>query len=79
MADEPDLSIDCKGLICPMPVVKTRRAIKQIEIGQILEMVATDPGSVPDMEAWERQTRHELVLSEECDDGSFRFLIRKTH
>lgn len=79
MADEPDLFLDCKGLICPMPVVKTRRAIKQIEVGQILEMVATDPGSVPDMEAWERQTRHELVLSEDRDDGSFRFLIRKTH
>lgn len=79
MPDQPDLFLDCKGLICPMPVVKTRRAIKQIEIGQILEMVATDPGSVPDMEAWERQTRHELVLSEESEDGSFRFLIRKTH
>jgi len=79
LPDQPDLFLDCKGLICPMPVVKTRRAIKQIEIGQILEMVATDPGSVPDMEAWERQTRHELVLSEESEDGSFRFLIRKTH
>ncbi|MEE2714290.1 MAG: sulfurtransferase TusA family protein [Planctomycetota bacterium] len=79
MPDQPDLFLDCKGLICPMPVVKTRRAIKQIEIGQILVMVATDPGSVPDMEAWERQTRHELVLSEESEDGSFRFLIRKTH
>lgn len=79
MADEPDLFLDCKGLICPMPVVKTRRAIKQIEVGQILEMIATDPGAVPDMEAWQRQTHHELVSSEERDDGTFRFLIRKTH
>jgi TusA-related sulfurtransferase len=50
-----------------------------MEIGQLLEMIATDPGVVPDMEAWERQTRHEIVLSEEPSEGKFRFLIKKTH
>ena len=75
----PDIHLDCKGLICPMPVVKTRRAIKKLEVGQVLEMIATDPGSVPDMEAWGRQTQHKLLLSEERDDGTFRFLIEKTH
>jgi len=74
-----DKTLDCCGLICPMPVVKTKRAIKGMEIGQILEMIATDPGSVPDMQAWENQTRHEVLLSEEQDDGKFRFLIKKTH
>ena len=74
-----DKFIDCKGLLCPIPVMKTKRAIKGMEIGQVLEMVATDPGAVPDMEAWENQTRHELLLSEDCGDGTFRFLIRKTH
>ncbi len=62
-----------------MPVVKTKRAIKKMEIDQILEMIATDPGVVPDMVAWEKQTRHEVLLSEEPEAGKFRFLIRKTH
>jgi TusA-related sulfurtransferase len=74
-----DKHIDCQGLLCPLPVVKTRRAIKDMAIGQVLEMIATDPGAVPDMKAWENQTRHELLLSEDKGDGTFRFLIRKTH
>lgn len=76
---EPDKLLDCSGLLCPMPVVKTKRAIKPLEIGQVLEMIATDPGAVPDMEAWAKQTRHELLLSEEQGEEKFRFLIRKTH
>ena len=74
-----DKSIDCKGLLCPLPVVKTRRAIKDMQIGQVLEMIATDPGAVPDMKAWENQTRHELLAAEDLGDGTFRFLVRKTH
>ena len=74
-----DKSIDCKGLLCPLPVVKTRRAIKDMEVGQVLEMIATDPGAVPDMQAWQNQTRHDLLVSEDRGDGTFRFLIRKTH
>ena len=79
MDAEPDKLLDCKGLLCPIPVVKTRRALKPMEIGQVLEMLATDPGVVPDMEAWERQTRHEILASEEPEQGVFRFLIKKTH
>ena len=56
------------------------RLLKGMEIGQVLEMIATDPGAVPDMEAWENQTRHELLLTEEQEEGKkFRFLIKKTH
>ena len=76
---EPDTFLDCSGLLCPIPVLKTKRAIKRMEIGQVLEMIATDPGVVPDMQAWENQTRHEILLTEERDDGSCRFLIKKTH
>jgi len=61
-----------------MPVVKTNRAIKELAVGQVLEMIATDPGSVPDMEAWARETRHEL-LEAKREDGLFRFLVRKAH
>jgi len=76
---KPDQFIDCSGLICPMPIVKTQRAIKKLELGQVLEMISTEPGAVPDMQAWENQTRHEILLSEETDDGKFRFLVKKTH
>lgn len=58
---QADKTIDCTGLLCPVPVIKTSQGIKQIEIGQILQMIATDPGSPPDMEAWSRQTGHELL------------------
>ena len=76
---KPDQFLDCSGLICPMPIVKTQRAIKKLELGQVLEMISTDPGAVPDMQAWENQTRHEILLSEETEDGKFRFLVKKTH
>lgn len=74
-----DKFIDCKGLRCPMPIVKVKRALKPLEIGQIVEMIATDPGVLPDMEAWERQTNHKVLVAETLDDGIFRFLVEKTH
>ena len=79
METEADKFLDCTGLLCPIPVVKTKRAIKQIEVGQVLEMIATDPGIVPDMQAWEKQTRHEILHTEEQEGPKYRFLIRKTH
>ncbi len=74
-----DKVLDCSGLMCPMPVVKTKKAIKELEVGQVLEMVSTDSGSIPDMQAWARQTQHELLYGEKEDDGKFKFLIKKTH
>jgi len=71
-------TLDTSGLSCPMPVVKTKKAMKDLEIGEILEMISTDPGSIPDMEAWARQTKHDLVESHD-EGSSYRFLIRKTH
>ena len=78
MADSISKQLDCSGMLCPMPVVKTRGAIKTMEIGDLLEMISTDPGSMPDMKAWAKQTGHELL--EAKDEGkTFRFLIKKTH
>jgi tRNA 2-thiouridine synthesizing protein A len=74
---KPDLILDCKGLLCPMPVIKIAKAIKTIAVGQVLEMQATDPGSRPDMEAWTKQTGHELVASHE-GNGVFTFYVRRT-
>lgn len=79
MADPKiDQTLDCSGMLCPLPVVKTNKAIKGMETGQVLEMISTDPGSIPDMQAWARQTGHELLSAVEAD-SKFRFVIRKTH
>lgn len=78
MADSISRKLDCLGLMCPMPVVKTRGAIKLMEIGELLEMISSDPGSMPDMKAWAKQTGHELQEAEEVGKN-FRFVIKKTH
>jgi tRNA 2-thiouridine synthesizing protein A len=70
-------TLDCKGLLCPLPIIKLSKALKTIEVGQVLEMFATDPGSVPDVEAFQSQTGHELV-TKSSDAGVFRFLVRRT-
>lgn len=72
-----DHRLDCQGLLCPMPVIKLAKAIKGIQIGQVLEMLATDPGSKPDMEAWTKQTGHELLAYRE-HDGVYVFHVRRT-
>ncbi len=74
---EADKVLDCTGLLCPIPVVKTSQAIKEVEVGEILEMIATDPGAPPDMEAWARQTGHELVDQAE-EDGKYLFWFKRT-
>ena len=71
-----DERVDAKGLSCPLPIVKTAQAIKAIAAGQVLEVLATDPGSVKDFAAWSKTTGHELV--ESTSDGAvYRFVIRK--
>ncbi len=72
-----DQVLDCTGMLCPLPVVKTTKTIKTMEIGQILKLIATDPGAPPDLEAWSRQTGNELLRSME-DNGKFDFFIRRT-
>ena len=72
-----DQLLDCTGMLCPMPVVKTSKAIKTIEVGQVLEMIATDPGAPPDMVAWAKQTGHELI-EQSANSGEYRFWFRRT-
>lgn len=76
-AIQADQVLDCSGMLCPIPVVKTAKAIKQIEIGQVLQLIATDPGAPPDMDAWSKQTGHELLESSE-ENGKFIFYFRRT-
>jgi len=71
-----DRMVDYKGLFCPMPIVKISKDIKEIEVGQVLEMLATDPGSKADMEAWVKQTGHQMLDSRE-EGGVFKFYVRR--
>jgi tRNA 2-thiouridine synthesizing protein A len=73
----PDKKIDCLGLFCPMPILKTREAVKQLVVGQVLEMVSDDPASDADIRSWSAKTGHQL-LAVERDGPAFRFFIRKT-
>lgn len=72
-----DQKIDCLGLFCPMPILKTREAMKTLRAGQVLEMVSDDPASEADMKSWSAKTGHEL-LGIDRDGAVYRFLIRKT-
>ncbi len=68
-----DQLLDCSGLLCPMPIVKTSKAMKELRSGQILKMIATDAGSPPDIEAWSRQTGNELLRSTTEDSNLSSF------
>jgi tRNA 2-thiouridine synthesizing protein A len=72
-----DHVLDTKGLNCPLPVLKTKKAIGQVPSGGILQVLSTDPGSVADFEAFCRQTGNELVDAT-TEGGVFVFLIRNT-
>ncbi len=73
---KPDMTIDCKGLSCPMPLLKTKKAIQQLQSGQILEVLGTDPGSKNDLPGWCERAGHEFLGVKE-DAGFMRFYIRK--
>jgi tRNA 2-thiouridine synthesizing protein A len=72
-----DKTLDTKGLNCPLPILKAKKAIADVPVGGVLEVLATDPGAVGDFEAFCRQTKHELVESSEAA-GVYRFLIKRT-
>ncbi|MBT2569953.1 sulfurtransferase TusA family protein [Planococcus sp. ISL-110] len=71
-----DKVLDAKGLACPMPIVKTRKEMKAMESGQVLEILATDKGAKADLAAWAKSGGHELMDSQENGDV-FSFWIKK--
>lgn len=78
MADviKPDVSLDLKGLLCPMPVVKLQLAVKKLAAGQVVEGVATDPGVMADIPAWARTSGNELVSIEQIGK-EYHFIVKK--
>ena len=73
-----DGTLDCVGLYCPMPIVKTARKIKEIKVGEVLEVIADDKGIKLDMPAWCKATGHECLGMEEAG-GEIRVYVKKTH
>ena len=68
--------IDAKGMACPMPVIKAKKGIQAVELGQVVEVECTDPGSMADFKAFANSTGHELLLSEQ-QGTVFRFRLRR--
>jgi tRNA 2-thiouridine synthesizing protein A len=71
-----DKIVDAKGLACPMPIVKTKRAMKEIESGQVLEIHTTDKGAKNDLTAWAKSGGHEL-MKHEAENDVLKFWIKK--
>lgn len=72
----PDETLDTYGLVCPMPIIKAARTLRGLKVGQVLEVISTDPSIRQDMPAWCQQTGNEFLgLIEE--DGEYRVYVRK--
>lgn len=71
-----DKELDARGLACPLPIVKTRKALNELTSGQVLRVVATDSGSVADMKAFSEQTGNEL-LSSSHEGGTYTFYLKR--
>jgi tRNA 2-thiouridine synthesizing protein A len=71
-----DFTIDCLGLYCPMPIIKTAEKIKEMSAGQILEIISDDEGIVEDMPNWCQMTGHEFLEMKQ-DDDEYRAYVKK--
>ena len=69
-------TLDARGMKCPMPIVKTAQAMKTVVAGELLEVLATDPGATADFAAWSRSTGNDIV-EQTIQDGVYRFVLRR--
>ncbi len=78
MSNDIEISktFDLKGLACPMPVVKVSKGIKEVAVGEVIEAISTDPGSLTDIPAWARTSGNEIVETDQ-DGDVIRFLIKR--
>lgn len=73
----PDRLIDLSGLNCPLPILRAKKALAEMDSGTVLEVIATDPGAPKDFEAFCRQTGNALLESASTADGKFRMVLRR--
>lgn len=71
-----DKELDARGLNCPLPILRTKKALTELQSGQVLKVLATDPGSVKDFQTFARQTGHQLLSHDEANK-EFTFLMKK--
>ncbi|KAB2968736.1 MULTISPECIES: sulfurtransferase TusA family protein [Zoogloea] len=72
-----DKEVDARGLNCPLPILRAKKGLAELQAGQVLRVLATDPGSVKDFAAFARQTGNELVSQGELPDSVFEFFLRR--
>jgi len=77
MPEPAHATLDARGLNCPLPILRTRKELANLQSGELLEIISTDPGSLKDMESFCQQTGHQLLESQ-SNDGEFHFFIHKT-
>lgn len=75
----PSLEVDARGRSCPVPVIELAAGIQQVEIDEVVRLLATDPAASVDVPVWCRLQRHELLARRHLDDGSWRFDVRRRH
>lgn len=71
-----DIELDARGLNCPLPILRAKKALNSLESGNVLKITATDPGAIKDFQAFARQTGNELLASDETG-GEYVFFLRK--
>jgi tRNA 2-thiouridine synthesizing protein A len=74
-----DVQLDCRGLRCPLPVIRLANAIEDVEVGRCVAVLADDPAARPDVPAWCRMRGHEYVGEDLGESGAPRFVVRRTH
>jgi tRNA 2-thiouridine synthesizing protein A len=73
---DKDETLDCMGLMCPMPIVKLAKKMKEMQVGKVVELISDDPGSKEDVPAWAQRTGNEVVETKQ-DGKVFTFYVRK--
>ena len=77
MDDDADLELDCRGLRCPLPIIRLANSIGDVPVGGTVTVVADDPAARPDTQAWCRMRGHEYVGEDVAPDGVPRFVVRR--
>ncbi|MGZ8737434.1 MAG: sulfurtransferase TusA family protein [Nocardioides sp.] len=74
----PEVELDCRGIRCPLPIIRLANHIGDVAVGQTLGVVADDPAARPDVQAWCRMRGHEYVGEDTASDGVPRFVVRRS-
>ncbi|ANQ86087.1 sulfurtransferase TusA family protein [Azoarcus olearius] len=74
---EYDKEVDARGLNCPLPILRTKKALAEMQPGQVIRVLATDPGSVRDFQAFAKQTGNDLLQQGEGPDKTFEFFLKR--